>query len=671
MRYQQYLEEVGKLVRHMFELAIVRMQIKSVDDKMRQVLEETAQKHCDSISREKQYMREAETYGLASDDFFPLAYLMKLMDCTPFERHIIYLLVGYELLPECPRICIRLTEGYSQQITKEIILLTFEDEVGINECYSTVARKSMMSRVFFAEPLGGSSAKDDLRLHLRMVDLIVTQNPYYSDYENLVQVVHGEEKQSPYEDTYGIVNKIKALLRAKRTKPIIFQIYGLEGAGKKSILEQIASEMNWEVVLWKMKSADNEMEQYRAWYRECKIWNGVPALGLLQEQLGEKMIEDMLLDYPFVFVLTQKKQAFRVSNAHVFSFALEEQSMHSLALCWEQESRKYQVDDTISASEMAGKFTLTPGQIRRVWQLAEAFRIMADEKLITKEMLHRGCYEILGSKMDDKAQRVDAMYQWDDIVLPSAQKEKLRIACNQVEYRQKVYEEWGMSTKISYGKGVSMLFAGSPGTGKTMAAQVVASELGMELYSIVLPTVVSKYVGETEKNLNDIFEQARKSQVILFFDEADVLFSKRTQVKDANDKFNNMEAAFLLQKMEAYEGVTILATNYLQNFDEAFMRRIKFVVDFPFPDEKCRRQIWERAIPKQLPTSELDFEFVARKFSLSGSNIKNIVLHAAFLAAAQGENIGMRQLLAAVKNEYAKLGKSLLPEEMGEYFMLL
>lgn len=264
-----------------------------------------------------------------------------------------------------------------------------------------------------------------------------------------------------------------------------------------------------------------------------------------------------------------------------------------------------------------------------------------------------------------------AVYGWDDLVLPAFQKETILAASNQVKHKHKVYEEWGFDRKMPYGRGVSMIFAGAPGTGKTMAAQVFAAELGIDLYKVELSAVVSKYVGETEKNLEEIFEQARQSQVILFFDEADVLFSKRTEVKEANDKYSNMEAAFLLQKMETYDGVTILATNLIQNFDEAFKRRVKFVIDFPFPDFAQRRELWERAIPASVPVGELDLDYLASSFELSGSSIRNIVLHAAFLAAPEDMEIGMKEILMAVRNEFAKSGKILTKEDAGEYHMLL
>ncbi|MBP3855997.1 MAG: ATP-binding protein [Ruminiclostridium sp.] len=214
-----------------------------------------------------------------------------------------------------------------------------------------------------------------------------------------------------------------------------------------------------------------------------------------------------------------------------------------------------------------------------------------------------------------------------------------------------------------------MVFTGPPGTGKTMAAQVIAADLGIDIYRVNLANVVSKYIGETEKHLDEIFDKAKKSRTVLFFDEADVLFSKRTEVKDSNDKYSNMEAAFLLQKIEEYNGIVILATNIVQNFDEAFKRRMKLMIEFPFPDRASRAEMWKRAFPEKLPLDELDLDYLVNGFELSGSNIRNIALHSAFLAAAENaESVGMKHVIAALKNEYSKSGKAFTRAEAGEYY---
>ena len=218
---------------------------------------------------------------------------------------------------------------------------------------------------------------------------------------------------------------------------------------------------------------------------------------------------------------------------------------------------------------------------------------------------------------------------------------------------------WGFDRKLSGGKGLSALFAGPPGTGKSMAAEVIAGELRLDLYKIDLAHIVSKYIGETEKNLDRVFRAAENATVVLFFDEADALFGKRSEVKDSHDRYANIEIAYLLQKMEEYEGLAILATNLRQNLDEAFVRRLQFVVEFPFPDEAYRRRIWQVSFPSETPIdADVDLALLAREVKLAGGNIRNIALAGAFRAAAAGAPVGMDHLLHAARREYQKLGRN-------------
>jgi SpoVK/Ycf46/Vps4 family AAA+-type ATPase len=243
---------------------------------------------------------------------------------------------------------------------------------------------------------------------------------------------------------------------------------------------------------------------------------------------------------------------------------------------------------------------------------------------------------------------------------------QLREICNQVKYRRVVYGEWGFDRKLSLGKGVNVLFSGPPGTGKTMAAEVIANELQLDLYKIDLSQVVSKYIGETEKNLDRIFTAAQNANAILFFDEADALFGKRSEVKDAHDRYANIEIGYLLQKMEEYQGMAMLATNLRQHMDEAFVRRIGAIVEFPFPDAEYRQQIWEVIFPQAAPLAEdVNFGILARQVKLAGGNIKNIALAAAFYAAEAGEVIRMQHLIQAARREYQKLGRTWNESEWG------
>lgn len=256
-------------------------------------------------------------------------------------------------------------------------------------------------------------------------------------------------------------------------------------------------------------------------------------------------------------------------------------------------------------------------------------------------------------------------YGWEDLVLEASQKDLLRHICDRVHYRSVVMEDWGFARKSLYGNGISAVFYGSPGTGKTMAAQVLAGELGLELYKIDLSRLVSKYIGETEKNLGEVFDEARRRNIILFFDEADALFARRSEVGSSNDRYANMETGYLLQKLEEYEGITILATNFINNLDDAFKRRIRFFVRFPFPDTDMRLRLWKKMIPEQARVEEtLELERWAGKFELTGSDIREIVTSAAYLAAARGRGIRNEDVLEALRLYYRKLGKRMTKEEM-------
>lgn len=336
--------------------------------------------------------------------------------------------------------------------------------------------------------------------------------------------------------------------------------------------------------------------------------------------------------------------------------------------CWRSSLQQHGicVDEEILRS-LATRFQLTS------WQIADA----------TNSAIHQARWEdrspasSRGAQLFEAARRqtrsvlaklathIESNRQWEDLILPEETIGQLRDICAQFTHRQQVLEEWGFGRKLSYGTGINALFAGPSGTGKTMAAEIVANDLGLDLYKIDLASVVSKYIGETEKNLDKIFTAAEHANAILFFDEADALFGKRSEVKDSHDRYANLEISYLLQKMEQYEGIAILATNLRQNLDEAFVRRLAFIVHFPFPDETMRRLIWAGIWPTLVPLAEdVDLDALAKQLKLSGGNIKNIALSAAFLAAGDGQVVAREHIHQAAQRELQKLGKSL--EQMGD-----
>lgn len=306
---------------------------------------------------------------------------------------------------------------------------------------------------------------------------------------------------------------------------------------------------------------------------------------------------------------------------------------------------------------LAGQFSLTSGQIVAAASSAMSQAVQESRPLLSSDLFEAARLHS-GHHLAELAQKIEPRYSWEDLVLPKTPTNMLQELVSMVQSRPLVLETWGLGQKLTASAGVSALFSGPPGTGKTLAAQIIANQLGIELYRIDLSTVVSKYVGETEKNLERIFTEASQSNAILFFDEADAIFGKRSEVKDAHDRYANIEVGYLLQRMESYNGVTILATNLRANLDDAFTRRLQFIINFPFPDEEYRLRIWQVLMPPDLPRADdLDFELMAKRFNLAGGNIRNILVSAAFIAASDGGSVTMQHLLHGARREIQKMGR--------------
>ncbi|MGW2724064.1 AAA family ATPase [Streptomyces sp. NPDC001492] len=313
-------------------------------------------------------------------------------------------------------------------------------------------------------------------------------------------------------------------------------------------------------------------------------------------------------------------------------------------------------------SAIADRFRLSPGQIRDAALTATAAARLRgsgrdDHPELSAAQLSAAARQERGHDLGALARRVRLVHRWEDLVLPDDVLRQLHELTLRVRYRTRVLDEWGFGPKLSGGKGVTALFAGPPGTGKTMAASVIAADLGLDLFAVDLSRVVSKYVGETEKNLARVFDAAADSDAVLFFDEADALFGKRAEVRDAHDRYANLETAYLLQRMEQYEGLAVLATNLRHHLDQAFTRRLHIVADFPFPDVPERLRIWRTCLPPQTPTApDVDLAELAR-YRLAGGSIRNVVLGAAFLAAAEGVPVGRRHFVDSSRREHHKMGK--------------
>lgn len=321
----------------------------------------------------------------------------------------------------------------------------------------------------------------------------------------------------------------------------------------------------------------------------------------------------------------------------------------------------------IDLAELAGRFRLKTAQVDGAVHRLRSMPQPAGEP-ISQAKIFAACRAQCLSDLGGLAQRIESVHGWDDLVLPANIKGQLQDIEKWLRYRHVVYQDWGYAQRVSVGRGMASMFSGSSGTGKTMAAGILANVLDLDLYRIDLSSIISKYIGETEKNLARIFDAAEAAHAILFFDEADSLFGKRSDVKDSHDRYANIEVSYLLQRMETYDGIAILATNIQENLDVAFKRRLQMVVTFPFPSISDRERIWRRMLPPEVPTgADVNVPFLAKQFNLSGGSIKNCVLSAALAAASAGEKIQMRFLIKAVARELEKMGKNVPSTTYGRY----
>ena len=368
------------------------------------------------------------------------------------------------------------------------------------------------------------------------------------------------------------------------------------------------------------------------------------------------------LHRPLFFITPGPKRPPAALAAHpVIALHIAYPTAAERANLW-QQALNDRTPEPAALAQLASQFRLSREQIHR----AATAAYLASQGQgpppgpLNIATLYAAARQQASHSLGELAQHIQPRHTWPDLVLPADTLTQLQEFCNTIKYRAVVHDQWGFGAKLSTGKGLNALFFGPSGTGKTMAASIIAQTVGLDLYAIDLSSVVSKYIGETEKNLSHIFEEAENSNAILFFDEADALFGKRTEVRDSHDRYANLEVSYLLQRMEQYEGVVILASNLRKNMDEAFVRRIQFMISFPFPkaDQRCR--IWRNIWPQHVPLSpDIDLEDVAKKFELAGGNIQNAALASAFLAADDGQAVTAKHLHQALKREYQKIGRIL------------
>ncbi|WP_305783855.1 ATP-binding protein [Symbioplanes lichenis] len=373
-----------------------------------------------------------------------------------------------------------------------------------------------------------------------------------------------------------------------------------------------------------------------------------------------------LLDAPVPVVLSGRSRwdPFWAPTAPVLVTA-PEMGVEQRARSWRAALSAYGTPAaaTVDVERELAPYTLTAPQVRRAAVVAAQQALVAGSGVVDAGALRTGVRTQNAAGLEQLARRVEPAVTWDDLVLPDDAATQLRDLAARVRHRERVLGQWRLRPGGGRGRGVTALFAGDSGTGKTMSAEVIAADLGLDLYVVDLSTVVDKYVGQTEKNLERIFTEAAGVNGVLLFDEADAIFGKRSEVSDANDRYANMESAYLLQRMESFDGVAVLTTNLRANLDEAFIRRLDVIVDFPVPDRAQRRALWDHCLGRDLPRAgDLDLDRCARVYELSGGAIRACAVTAGYLAAADDGPVTMAHLIAAAQREYRKLGR-LLPAD--------
>ena len=463
------------------------------------------------------------------------------------------------------------------------------------------------------------------------------------------------------------------IVRTLPDAPIVL-MQGTEGVGRRESVATMCAQYDLAVISADLAQFDTlEIPSSQAWrltIREAHL-EGTALLfshwdSCLNETTGQAPADlwQAILDFPYpVFLCTQ--QAWEPPDLHrlrpMLRVSFDLPSYEKRKQLWTQtlEQRGMAIRDL---DPLVAKYRFTPAQISRAVNTAADLAASAGSPMCIDD-LYAAAQAHSAIRLGRLAKQIKPRYGWDDLVLPSDRLEQLRELCARAEHAYLVQENWGIGRKIAPTPRISALFAGESGTGKTMAAEAIAHELGLPLYRIDLSAVVSKYIGETEKNLSIIFEEAKASNAILFFDEADAIFGKRSEVRDAHDRYANIEVAYLLQQIEDYDGIAILATNLRQNLDDAFTRRLDFAIDFPFPESEYRKLIWAGHFPPELPLSpDVNFDTLAERYPLAGGNIRNVAIAAAYLAAADGRVVTMEHIVKAIRREHQKIGRLMTDE---------
>jgi len=616
----------------------------------------------------------------------PLVELARIFGLSSVEIHALTVCLGPEIDRRYERLYGYLHDDLSRRRPSIGLILDFcsrepGDAIRLRQIFAPQATliKYQLLHIMEETPGGNPFMSQMIRIDSRIASYLLGERSFDHRIQDKIAWFAPDPGSSVPVDIHGplvaqLVTAVEGGLgKEGMDKKPVFYLYGRPRSGKRSLVREICRRLQLPLLAVDAEqiaaSATGFDEGMFLALRENLLYQSVlyiQHLDRVLEQNHDHLRLMSLMNHVrsmggVTFLSGEKPWLWQVAHDRILFLPVElrfPEYVEQVEL-WKNALQGHSDMDEKDLLRIVSKYPSSHGQIKDAVMLAKTHAALRDGSgTVTQTDIDQGCRAQSMPDLGRLARKVEAKHTWEDLILPSLQLSQFREICNHVHYRSVVYGAWGFGRKLSLGKGLNALFYGTPGTGKTMAAEVIASELHLDLYKIDLSQVVSKYIGETEKNLHQIFQEAQTSHAILFFDEADALLGKRSDVKDAHDRYANLEISYLLQKMEEYEGITILATNLRQNMDEAFTRRIRFIVEFPFPEEDYRQRIWEGIWPAETPLAEnVDFRFLAKRFKLSGGSIRNIAVTAAFSASSNGQRVDMKHLLHATKQEFLKMGR--------------
>ena len=608
---------------------------------------------------------ESEYFDSDRAILFALEGLSLTFELSTFERNLLLLCAGMELDPEFPVLC-GLAQGDNQ---KNYPTFSLAYSILENPHWNAIVPHAPLRSFELIEiGRGGVLTLCPLKINERILHGILGLQ--YPD-QRLIKIVEPLDNLTIAVDSHQQLATQLAqtwyMAKGKTNLPII-QLCGQHPQTNRSIAYSLCHQLGLNLYLLSLSTLEAHdllLHQFLdLWQRECILTGStllVESFDFDSQQQQTKMVQQLMAKLEQPLIISSAERVVSPLRSVIQVDVHKPTSTEQIQL-WGQMLGPYMLQLNGQVEKFVCQFNLDANDIQAACVSALTSNETIGEKTLA-ESLWDACRIQARPRLESLAQRINPMTQWDDLVLPETQKDTLRAIVAHVRQRAKVYETWGFAKKSDRGLGISALFSGPSGTGKTSAAEVLALELNLDLYRIDLSSVVSKYIGETEKNLRRVFDVAESGGGILLFDEADALFGKRSEVKDSHDRHANIEVSYLLQRMEAYRGLAILTTNLKNALDNAFMRRIRFVVQFSFPDVQQRAEIWRRAFPQDTPTEDIDPEKLA-KLSVAGGNIRNIALNAAFLAAETGEPVRMKHLLIAARSEHSKLDKPLVDSQV-------